>query len=421
MTEALQKPTIPASPRRCNKSNRVARQAAFGSYWRLVAAGEPFRLFFVLGTLIGIYGVMLWPLFVWNFTTIYPGPMHARIMIEGFLTSFVAGFLGTALPRLLEVPRMSIYETLGFAMALAGIVILHSGGNTFLGDQLFLLTILTLLFVLGTRAFLFRRDNPPPAFVLVALGMLSALFGSGVQVIAEVSPSILPGWCVPLAKLLLNQGYLLFPIMGIGAFLLPRFFGMPTRQNFPESLALPPGWLAGAGFALACGGMVMAGFVLEALGDARVGNALRAVGIVVYFLREVPVHRAGWGGGSLALGLRVALVSIPLAYALMAVWPQHTFSFLHLLLISGFSLLTFTVASRVVFGHSGQSEKFRATVWPVLLLSALIALAMITRVSADWMPAIRMSHYAYAAMTWAAGVLIWAVFVLPGVRRAEPE
>lgn len=412
---------LAAAPgRRCTKSNKRARAAADG-YWRLVAAGEPFRLLFPLGALIGVAGVMMWPLFIWNVTATYPGQWHARVMIEGFVTSFVIGFLGTALPRMLEVPRVSIYETLGFAGAVIGIAWLHITGLTARGDQLFFITLATLIGLLMVRGLLFRRDVPPPGFVLVFLGLSSALFGAGVHVVADAAPSILPVWALPLGRLLLYQGYLVFPIMGIGAFLLPRFFGLPNRQSFPESLALPPGWLSRAGFAALCGGVVMGGFVVEVLGDARVGNALRAVGIMAYFFREVPFHRAGFGGGSLALGLRLALLSMPLAYVLMAIWPDHSFSLLHLLFISGFSLLTLIVASRVVLGHSGQAEKFRSTLWSVLTLTALVALAMLTRVSADWMPAIRMSHYAYAAVAWVTGVLVWAVFILPGVMRKDEE
>jgi len=406
--------------RRCTKSNKSARARAAG-YWQLVAAGEPFRLMFPLGALIGVAGVMMWPLYIWHVTAAYPGQWHARVMIEGFVTAFVIGFLGTALPRLLEVPRVTIYETLGFASAVAGIAVLHMTGHTAGGDQLFFMTLALLMGLLAVRGFLFRRDIPPPGFVLVLLGLGSALFGAGVQVVNAAAPSVVPVWLIALSRLLMYQGYLVFPIMGIGAFLLPRFFGLPNRQSFPESLGFPPGWLWRAGFALACGGTVMAGFVAEALGHGHLGNGLRAAGIFAYFFREVPVHQAGFGGGSLALGLRLALLAMPLAYALMAVWPERSFSLLHLLFIGGFSLLTIIVASRVVLGHSGQSEKFRATLWPVLIMSALVTLAMLTRVSADWMPAIRLSHYAYAAVAWAAGVLVWIIFILPGVRRKDEE
>lgn len=394
------------------------REAAPG-YWQLVAAGEPFRLLFPLGTILGILGVLMWPLYIWNFTAVYPGQIHPRIMIEGFITSFVIGFLGTALPRLLGAPRMTLGETLGFAGVLVGLTFLHATGRVFWGDQVFFLTILLLAGLLGARALLFRKDTPPPAFVLVVLGLGCALIGSATQAVERFMPESWPVWVPVLGKLLLYQGYLVFPIMGVGAFLLPRFFGLPSRQNFPESLALPPGWLGSAGFALFCGAVVMAGFVVQAVSGSRWGNAFCAAGILLYFMREIPVHKAGFGGGSLALGLRLALFSIPLAYILLSLLPGRSFSLLHVLFITGFSLLVFIVASRVVLGHSGQSGKFRGTLWPVLILSAFITLAMLTRVTADWMPDLRMSHYAYAAVVWIAGVVTWALFILPGVGRAD--
>jgi len=330
----------------------------------------------------------------------------------------VIGFLGTALPRLLDAPRLTIFETLGFAAALVGITWLHFRSETLWGDMVFFILMAALVVTLGGR-FAMRRDTPPPSFVLAALGICCALFGSGVLVVSQVAPSTLPAWAIATARLLLFQGFLLLPIMGIGAFLLPRFFDLPSRQSFPESHALPPGWKPRALFALVCGLAVIASFLLEADGQVRWGMALRAGAVVVFFVREIPFHSTGRGGGTLTLGLRLALFSIPAGYALMAVWPERGPSFLHVVFITGFSLLTFIVASRVVLGHSGQSQRFTEPLLSVRLLAALFFMAMLTRVSADWMPSIRMVHYAYAAVGWIAGVIIWAVAILPGVRKAD--
>ena len=317
-------------------------------------------------------------------------------------------------------PKLSLVEAGGFAAALSGVAWLHWTGRTLSGDVLFFCTIATLVFLMSVRA-IFRRDTPPPAFVLVAMGMVCALLGSASQVVASVAPSVLPDAVVPLGRLLLNQGYLLLPIMGIGAFLLPRFFGLPSRQSFDESMSLPEGWVRGALFALSCGLGVVAGFVLEAAGHPSAGCGLRAAALVVYFFHEVPLHRAGLGCGSLALGLRISLVAIPTGYILMSVQPWHLLAFVHVVFITGFSLLTFIVASRVVLGHSGQNSKFRATLPPVLALCALLTLAMLSRVSADWMPAGQMSHYAYAAIAWIAGVLLWGLWIFPALKTAGEE
>lgn len=362
----------------------------------------------------------MWPLHIWNVTEIWPGQAHARIMIQGFLACFVIGFLGTALPRLLDVPRITLTEAVGFAAGLLGVTVLHNAGWMFWGDLLFVVVFGAFLVALALRV-PYRRDTPPPGFVLVALGMVCAVAGTGLQMIAMASPGLLPTWTAALGRLLLYQGFLLLPIMGIGAFLLPRFFGLPNRQSFPESLALPPGWKTGALFALACGVVVLGSFILETFGYLRWGYGLRALAVLAWFVREVPVHQAGFGGGSLVFGLRLALFSIPSGYALMAFLPQHAYALLHLVLVSGFSLLTFIVASRVILGHSGQSEKFRARLWPVTAMTWLVILAMVTRVTADWMPHIRLSHYGYAAGAWVLAILVWAIWLLPSVRRADTE
>jgi len=395
---------------------RAARGA--GGYLRLVAAGEPYRLLFPLGAAIGIAGVMMWPLYVWKVISFYPGIPHARVMIEGFLGCFVAGFLGTVLPRLLGAPKVTVYEALGLAAAWGWTAWLQWSGQTLWGDLAFFATMGIFVLLLGVRVIL-RRDTPPPAFVLVAMGMLCALAGSFGLAAAQVAPGLVAAWVLPFSKLLLYQGFVLLPAMGVGAFLLPRFFGLPNRQSFPESLALPAGWISRSVFAAACGLLVIAGFVVEAAGFARWGFALRAAVMFVFFFLEVPFHRAGFGGGSLAFGLRIALVSLPAGFLLLAVLPERTPTFLHVVFITGFSLLALIVASRVILGHSGQSGKFSAPIWPVRILCALLVLAMLTRVTADWMPGVQWSHYAYAAIAWTAGVLVWAVCILPGIGKGD--
>jgi len=54
------------------------------------------------------------------------------------------------------------------------------------------------------------------------------------------------------------------------------------------------------------------------------------------------------------------------------------------------------VATRVVYGHSGQGAKFQKWTKPLVACVALLLLAMATRVTADFMPAIRNSHHVYA-------------------------
>src|SRR6478735_8271833 len=72
---------------------------------------EPFRLFFPIGALLGVLGVALWPLYYTGVVE-YPAILHARLMIEGFMASFIIGFLGTAGPRLTSAPHFARPEVL---------------------------------------------------------------------------------------------------------------------------------------------------------------------------------------------------------------------------------------------------------------------------------------------------------------------
>src|SRR5689334_9976809 len=76
---------------------------------RALLGAEPFRLFFPLGTLAGLIGVALWPLHFTGMIESYPGQNHGHIMANGLFGSFIFGFLGTAMPRMLSLPRFSFW------------------------------------------------------------------------------------------------------------------------------------------------------------------------------------------------------------------------------------------------------------------------------------------------------------------------
>ena len=73
---------------------------------------EPFRVFFPAGLAIGMVGVSLWPAYYACLLSFYPGVAHARLMIQGFMASFIVGFLGTAGPRITSTRPFSRVEVL---------------------------------------------------------------------------------------------------------------------------------------------------------------------------------------------------------------------------------------------------------------------------------------------------------------------
>src|SRR5436190_21845692 len=92
--------TVPAPgcPRRARRATAAPPQKGWASFADF--HHEPFRIFFPVATLAGLIGVALWPALLLGWTQNYPGPSHARLMVQGFFGGFILGFMGTAMPRL---------------------------------------------------------------------------------------------------------------------------------------------------------------------------------------------------------------------------------------------------------------------------------------------------------------------------------
>lgn len=309
---------------------------------------EPFRIFFPVGLLLGIAGVSLWPLFYFGAGIAYPSVAHARLMIEGFMASFIFGFLGTAGPRITSARPFTLPETTAiFTLDLlaAG---LHLGGAHRAGDICFLGCLLFFGRTIGIR-FHERKDCPPPNFALVALGLLSGIGGAALVAYAEAAQY---SRAYQFGSALLNQCFVLLPILGVAPFFLGRLLDLP-RPDLPESRAIPPGWFAQAAVAATIGMVIAGSFLLEIFGFGEIGAWMRAAAIVIYLATKMPFR----GRSFLADCLRSGIIWIAIGFTVVAFFPDYyRVGALHIVFITGFTLVAFTVAIRVVFGHSGRTD-----------------------------------------------------------------
>jgi uncharacterized protein involved in response to NO len=386
--------------------------------WKDIAQ-EPFRIFFPAAVLTGIFGVALWPLHFAGIVAFYPGISHAQLMAHGFFGGFIFGVLGTGLPRMLSVKRFALPEVLLlFAIYVTAIVFNLRGRVTNAAIACLLLLVAFAMCVIPR--FSARRDLPPPGFVMVALA-LACLAGGTTLSIVETYSEDFPLFWHTMQRLLSYQGFVLLPILGVGSFLLPRFFALPNRHEFSESRTPLPGWAVKAGWAAATGVGVLISFVLEALGWERIAHALRASISGIYLFTQVPIHRSALRRDALRACLAVAIVMTLGGLFVIALYPINKVAVLHLTLVGGFAVLTYTVATRVVLGHSGnQPLLLKPNRWLVGAV-ALMLLGMATRVSADIIPAVRVSHYTYGAIAWIMGSALWAIQVLPKVLIRDPD
>ena len=374
---------------------------------------EPFRIFFPLATLLGVSGVSLWPLFFFGLHKFYPGPMHARLMIEGFLAGFVIGFLGTALPRLLSAPPLRRWELralLALYLVTAG---LHIAEQPRAGDVSFIALLLCFGACMMARARL-RANLLPPGFVLVAFGFLSGLAGPAFWLCG------LQGWfsgsVTLFGGMLLNQAFPLFPLLGVGAFLLPRFLRLPHARTMTEERSASAGWELRAAFSGFTGVTLLLSYWVEACNPAAPAAVwLRALATIFYLIATVPFHRQSWPPRTAQVAAQLALLAVVAGIIFPLLWPAQRVAGLHVIFLGGFSLITFTVATRVVLGHSGNEALFETRL-PSLQTAALLLLTgAVLRAAGDFSPD-RARWLSAASYLWIAAAAIWGFSILPKVR-----
>ncbi len=384
--------------------------------------GEPFRLLFPIAVLSGLIGVALWPLLLGGFMEAYPGVWHIRIMIEGFFGGFMFGFLGTSLPKLLEVRPWGMAETGSIALLQLASTAAHAVGSTGIGDACFAAAFAIMITAVLVRLPQ-RRDLPPPGFVLVGLGWLTAFAGIGLDHWAARSEgdSEATSAVILLSRLWLGHGFVLLGILGAGGFLLPRFLGLGIRERFESSPTPSRAWMISAGVGLLAGVLLLGSYAAEAAGYSKSMASLRALVVVAYCLRVMPLERLRWSSLGVQPYLLLGLGSIPIGIALSGWLSGWRIAWSHLELVAGFGLITLGVGTRVIFGHSGRRERLDRVHVLLALAGALMLIGMASRMSGDLLPRLQKSHYLYGALNWIAGLILWSFVVLPSVLRPDSD
>ena len=383
-----------------------------------LAAGEPFRIFFPVGLLLGAIGVALWPLFVWHAINFYPREAHLRLMIEGLMGSFIIGFLATAGPRLLNAQPFRATETFSLVALQLVSASFHFTQRRNLGDGVFLMTLVLFLSFVARRART-RQDLPPPNFVLVILGLVNAIAGIALMFTA-LNVTNGSGFLNQFGALMLNEGFVLFPILGVGAFFFPKLLGgakpQPADLNIAKSL-----WEKRAAIAALTGLVIWISFVFEALERTRTAAIISGSAVLFYFALQGHLFEKPSGPPFLAHCFRFGVLLLVIALLFPVVLPTYRLANMHLAFIGGFSIILFTVSTRVILGHSGHAHLFGRRLTFLAAALGLLVIAMIARVGADFFPPTRDSHLVYAALIWLIAAAVWAWALLPKLLLSEEE
>lgn len=392
-------------------------------HWNSFTAA-PHRVMFFGGALQAV-AVMLWWIYelVTRFGvagqpvswTIIPLAAHAYLMIYGFFSFFIFGFLMTVFPRWMnvkEIPAQRFVPAflllmLGAAGFYAGllsnyIVLFISVASTLAGWGLAIYALLRVL--LDTT----HPDKRHPKIIFVALCL---------------------GWCSLAAYLIWlmndNEAYLRFAIQGgLWLFMVPVFASVAHRMiPFFTGSALPqygvrrpvwPWWVLLAGSVThlllqlaSLGGWLWLGdfaMAVAALYLTGVWGLLRSLRIPLLAVLHI---------GFAWMGISMLLFGIQdfLSFINESAVPALGLAPLHALTIGCFTTLLIGMGTRVTHGHAGLPMQVGR---PVTLTFAGIQLTALLRVLADILPLQgRYLLYVAAAAVWLACFVPWVLRYLP--------
>jgi uncharacterized protein involved in response to NO len=369
---------------------------------------EPYRLFFPLGVLSGLCGVAVWPLYYFGITSTYSGRSHALVQTVGFLYSFVAGFLLTALPRLTVTPPPGLAAQCALAAAILVSVVAAELQQFAVATAAFVAAHAMLLTLVATR-FARRQQSPPASFALVGLGLAAGAAGAllNLAVAAEI---VGPAWDV-LGRRLLTEGMMMLLVLGVGGFLGPRLLGFTGAPAPSRTRTL---------VYAAAGAVLIASLVAEYGFDMGWMAFVRAIVVSAVILTTTHPWRAPVVRTTLSWCVWTANWLIVASVWLVACAPRYRADLLHVTFIGGFTLLILSVGTRVILSHGGYGAAAEQRSWPLRIGLTLGLTAMLARLGAAFAPESFFEHLALAAVLWLAAIVFWAVCIVAGMALERP-
>ena len=368
---------------------------------------HPYRLLMPVGIVASWVGVGQWLLHVLGWLEDYRPVLHAFAQTEGFLTSFVAAFLLTMLPRRSGTARPSP----GLVLLLTLLIILLLGfaalDQTAFSQSMWLLLLCTLLIFVLRRTL--RATRPlPDTFV-----WLPVAFGFGIAggVMAAIGGAIGGDWwwLHQVGRGLGLQGFLLGVVVGVG-----RLVFSVMLHGEGSSGVLPR----------AVHGLMMAAlgstFFVEVLLSPRAGYLARALIVGAILWTSGELYRRPSKQGLNRWAIWIAGWAIPIGYLLSGIWTAHWRAGLHLTLVAGLSYLVLSVGAQVQLGHGGHEELKNGRPWWMFVFAFGIVVAVIARALMEFDPNRFFLWMGVASTSYVGVTALWMVVIaLRPPRRAE--
>ncbi len=313
----------------------------------------PYQIFFPIGFLNALIAVGVW--FIQDFHWFSAPTMliHEKLIMGGFLWSFIVGFLMTAIPKMTGTNPANKVELTFASILIAGLMYFSWDIDPRFFYANHMILILFLIFF-GGRRFLKTTKPAPVFFSHVVIGLFLALAGA----IYHFQGNSIMGIH------LFHVGAVLLLVLGIGTRFFSFLSGLPSAFEGEKSV-----WFR-RGFHVL--GIIMALLLFCAGSGVVVAYLGLTIGSLIYLFAIWKVHRASERASPLKYGLKFVALMIPLSFLMSYMQPQMFITWFHLLFIGCFGLITFSVATRVTLAHGSYSTnleiKSPALAWFVFFL-----------------------------------------------------
>ncbi len=372
---------------------------------------DPFRLFFPLGILMGVLGVGHWAFYTIGWTKSYSGFYHSTIQMQAYMASFVIGFLLTSLPRFASASYVSLWELIVFVLWILGVWIFAFYQYWILAEFCFVGLLLTLAF------FAFRRFKkkqsvsvPPVEFIWILVAILNGILGSFLLIWGQSrgGSTLLLG----IGKPMVDQGFLLSIVIGVGGFLSPRLMGhfQSNRDFTPNLIAKFRRLRFKQYFSFAT--LLFLSFIFEGFGWKISAYAIRALVVtsMLFLTRSLPRPPK-------APDMYVWMIWISMWLVFLGSWsvvlfPRYRIEMLHIIFIGGFSLMTFAVGTMVVMSHSGQAMRLRKRMKILWVIALGVLGALVFRILAVFCPRSYFFFLGIGSLFWLMAAFSWFTFML---------
>lgn len=363
----------------------------------------PYQVLFPIGILSSLIAVGIW---LFQGADWLPAPalfIHSKLIAGGFLWSFIAGFLMTAIPRMTGTRGAHPIEwVLGIALiALQFLFSWFPENRWFYGNQIALVLFLTIY---GGRRVLTAKKPIPVFFSHVGVAMALAVLGSYYNMIGN-------GF---MGVHLYHVGAVLLLVLGIGTRFFSFLSGLPSEfESAPRSQHVMFHVLG-----------VLVGIQLYAAGLARTWAYLGlAFTTLIYMALVWRVFRKSQRPSPLKWGVRVVASMIPLTFFMCWLEPAYYIAWLHLLFIGCFALITYAVATRVTLAHGAYSINLEMKSPMLWVFLVCLSVSLVLRAYYGYVggPA-RNAILHSAVLFWILSILAWmSSFALKILRPGDQE